>query len=131
MARGWVKALTEQPDLVQRVVIVGLVDLDLHAAEALRDAFGLTDVTIGTDLATVLKATKPDLLFDVVIPAARHDAVVVGLNHGRQVLPEKPMATAMTDARDLLRLSAETGITHANTQNRRCNSDVRCIRRLN
>ena len=130
MARGWVKALREQPDLAGRVELVGLVDLNVQAAEALRDAFGLTRVTTGSDLAAVIAATKPDMLFDVVIPAARRDVVATGLKHRCHVLSEKPMAMAMQDARELVHLSAETGNTHAIMQNRRFNPGVRRIRRL-
>jgi len=130
MARGWVKALREKPDLVGRVELVGLVDIDAKAAEALRDAFDLTGVTIGTDLAAVLAATRPDLLFDVVIPTARHDVVATGLRHGCHVLSEKPMSTSLQQAQDLVRLSRETGKTHAIMQNRRYNPGVRRIGRL-
>jgi predicted dehydrogenase len=130
MARGWVKALTEQPILMGRVDLVGLVDVYLPAAEALRDSFGLTHATVGTDLAAVLGATKPDLLFDVVIPDARQQVVSTGLAMGCHVLSEKPMATSLPDARDLIALSAETGNIHAVLQNRRYNPGVRRIRRL-
>jgi len=130
MARGWVKALREQPDLIGRVELVGLVDLDLDAAKALGDAFGLENVTTGTDLGDVLRATRPDLLFDVVIPGARKDVVTTGLLHGCHVLSEKPMALSMQDARDLVSLSTETGKIHAILQNRRFNPGVRRIRRL-
>lgn len=130
MARGWVKALREQPGLMGRVDLVGLVDVHLPAAEALRDAFDLTGIAIGTDLAAVLAATKPDLLFDVAIPAARQQVVSTGLQMGAHVLSEKPMAVSMSDARALVTLSRETGRTHAIMQNRRYNPGVRRIRRL-
>lgn len=130
MARGWVRALREQPDLAGQVVLVGLVDPDLQAAAALRDEFGLTDLATGTDLAAMLAATNADLLFDVAIPAARQAIVVTGLQHGCHVLSEKPMALSMQDAQALVRLSAETGKTHAIMQNRRYNPGVRRIRRL-
>jgi predicted dehydrogenase len=130
MARGWVKALREQPDLAGKVELVGLVDVNLAAAEALRDAFGLQGVALGTDLAAMLAATAPDLLFDVVIPAARQEVVTTGLQAGCHVLSEKPMAMSMADARVLVRLAAEAGKTHAITQNRRYNPGVRRIKRL-
>ena len=130
MARGWVKALHERPELVGKVELVGLVDVDPKAAESLRDAFGLTGIAVGTDLAAVLAATQPDVLFDVVSPAARQEVVSTGLRHQCHVLSEKPMAISMQDARDLLRLSADTGKTLAVMQNRRFNSGVRRIRRL-
>lgn len=130
MARGWVKAVRERPDLAAKVQLVGLVDVNIQAAEALRDAFGLGDIAIGTDLAAVLSATKADVLFDVVVPGARQEVVATGLRQGCHVLSEKPMALSMTDARSLVRLAAETGRTHAVMQNRRYNTGVRRIRRL-
>lgn len=130
MARGWIKALQEHPDLIGRVQLVGLVDINLAAAQGMRDAFGLTGIAVGTDLSQILAATAPDLLFDVVIPAARHDLVAIGLTHGCDVLSEKPMAVSMAEARDLVRLSAETGKIHAVMQNRRFNLGVRRLRRL-
>jgi predicted dehydrogenase len=130
MARGWVKALREQPVLAGRVELVGLVDVNLHAAETLRKDFELGDIAIGTDVAGVLAETKPDLLFDVVIPGARQEVVTTGLRHGCHVLSEKPMATSMQDAQALVRLAAEVGRIHAVTQNRRYNPGVRRIRRL-
>ena len=130
MARGWVKALREQPDRTGRVELVGLVDVNIEAALALRDAFDLTGIATGTDLEAMLSATKPDLLFDVVVPGARQDVVATGLRQGCHVLSEKPMAISMQDARNLVRLSAKTGKTHAVMQNRRYNMGVRRIRRL-
>ncbi len=130
MARGWVKALREPSDLGERVELVGLVDVHIAAAEALRDDFDLGAITLGTDLAAVISATKPDLLFDVVVPGARQEVVSTGLRHGCHVLSEKPMALSLQDAQALIRLSAETGKIHAITQNRRYNPGVRRIRRM-
>lgn len=130
MARGWVKALHEQPDLIGRVEIVGLVDVNPQAALALRDAFGLIHVVTGTDVAEVLARTKADLLFDVVVPEARLQVVSAALRHGCHVLSEKPMATSMAQARELAGLARETGRTHAVMQNRRYNAGVRRLQRL-
>ncbi|MCF3643128.1 gfo/Idh/MocA family oxidoreductase, partial [Rhizobium sp. TRM95111] len=78
MAKGWLKALAANPGLVEDVTIVGLVDLDRATAAARAAEFGLTDVVIGTDLETVLAETRPDILFDIVIPAARRSVVATG-----------------------------------------------------
>ena len=75
MAKGWLKALTTYPALVGDVTIVGLVDLDRATAEARAAEFGLTDAVIGTDLDTVLSETGADILFDIVVPAARRSVV--------------------------------------------------------
>ena len=42
--------------------------------QALADEFGLTDAEVGTDLEALLSAARPDLVFDVVVPAARAKA---------------------------------------------------------
>lgn len=129
MSRGWLKALA-QPGLAGRVEIVGFVDTDLAAAVRLRDESGLASATTGTDLAAMLDAAKPDLLFDVVVPTGRHDVVTTGLAHGCHVLSEKPMAASLTEARELVRLAAEADRIHAVVQNRRYIPGVRRIRRL-
>ena len=127
MAKGWLKALAESPELTGRVVIVGLVDLDLSAAERLRAEFGL-DAATGTDLEAMLSATEPDLLFDVVVPSARRAVVLAGLAHGCHVLTEKPMAASIEEARELVAAADKAGRVHAVVQNRRYIEGVRRIR---
>ena len=129
MAKGWLKALAETPELAGRVVVVGLVDLDLGAANRLRDEFGLSAAT-GTDLDAMLTQTKPDLLFDVVIPSARRDVVMTGLRHGCHVLTEKPMAASLAEARDLVAAAKSAGRIHAVVQNRRYVEGVRRTREM-
>jgi predicted dehydrogenase len=130
MAKGWLKAITACPDLDNRIRILGLVDLNRKAAEDLVAEFGLTDVVIGTNLDDVLTTSKPNLLFDVVPPASRHDVVLAGLKHGCHVLSEKPMAVTLESARSLIEHSTKFGLTHAIVQNRRFNPGVRRIRQF-
>lgn len=128
MAKGWLRALNEAPELKGRVTLVGLVDLDLAAADALRQEFGLDTAVTGTDLDQVLTATKPDLLFDVVIPSARQQIVMTGLRHGCDVLTEKPMAASLEEARALVAAAKSANRIHAVVQNRRFVDGVRRIR---
>ena len=128
MAKGWLRALREQPELKDRVQIVGLVDLDLSAAERLRQEFNLDTAATGTELDRMLSVTKPDLLFDVVVPQARHDVVMTGLRHGCHVLTEKPMAASLDEARSLVAAAKAAGRVHAVVQNRRFIEGVRRIR---
>lgn len=130
MAHGWMRALAMQPDLARSVTIAGLVDLDIAVARSLAEAFGLSDVEIGNDLEAVLEKTNADILFDVVIPAARQPVVAAGLKHGCHVLSEKPMAASLDEARQLVRLAEEAGRIHAVVQNRRFISGVRRMRRF-
>ncbi len=130
MSKGWLSALTEHPLLKGRVRIIGLVDLHLPTAQARAGEFGLSDITVGTDLDDVLAQTRPDLLFDVVIPSAREGVVETGLRHKCHVLSEKPMATSLAAARTLIDQAAAAGRVHAVVQNRRFVSGVRRIRQL-
>ncbi|MGV3575663.1 MAG: Gfo/Idh/MocA family protein [Devosia sp.] len=130
MSKGWLNALTEHPLLKGRVKVVGLVDLDPKVAEARAAEFSLGDVVIGTDLDAVLTQTKPDLLFDVVVPNARPALVATGLAHGCHVLTEKPMAPTLAAARTMVEQAEAAGRIHAVVQNRRYVPGVRRIRQL-
>lgn len=130
MAKGWLKALRDTPALRQGVSVVGLVDLDRAAADALAAEFGLEDAATGTDLDAMLSATRPDILFDIVVPEARRAVVAAGLAHGCHVLSEKPMAASLEEARELRDLADKAGKLHAVVQNRRYIAGVRRIRRM-
>jgi predicted dehydrogenase len=128
MSKGWLKAIAETPGLRDRITIVGLNDISDDAAGRLATEFGLNRAAIESDLPALLAGTKPDLLFDVVVPGARHDVVATALRHGCHVLSEKPMAASLEEARNLVALAAKVGKTHAVVQNRRFNEGIRRIR---
>jgi predicted dehydrogenase len=129
MARGWLQALAGS-QLANEVTITGLVDTDRAAALRLRDEAQLDGIRIETSLDAMLSAVTPDIVLDVVVPAARFAVVDAALGHGAHVLSEKPMASSLTEARELVRLADEAGRVHAVVQNRRYVSGVRRIRRL-
>ncbi len=60
---------------IDELEIVGLADLDIARAKGRAAEFGLQDAVIAADLETLLAEPNPDLLFDVVVPAARHEVV--------------------------------------------------------
>ncbi|WFU07931.1 Gfo/Idh/MocA family oxidoreductase [Rhizobium sp. CB3090] len=130
MSKGWLKAIASTPALAESIEIVGLVDLNRATAESLAREFSLENAVIGSDLAEVIAATKADLVFDVVIPAARFGIVSTALKAGCHVLSEKPMATSLAEGAALIDLATETGKVHAIIQNRRFISGVRRMRRL-
>lgn len=130
MSKGWLSALAEHRLLKGRVELVGLVDLDRATAEARAAEFGLGGAVIGTDLDAVLTQTKPDLVFDVVVPAGRPQLVKTALQHGCHVLTEKPMAPSLAEGRAMIEQARDAGRIHAVVQNRRFVSGVRRIRRL-
>jgi predicted dehydrogenase len=128
MAKGWLRAVTDHPALADDIRLVGLVDLDLATAEKLAAEFNLTDVRCGTDLAAVLAETEAELLFDIVVPPARMNVVRIGLERGCHVLSEKPMATSIAQADEMIALAEKAGRIHAIVQNRRYIPGVRRLR---
>jgi len=125
MSRAWLQAAAKIPDLR----IVALADLEPARAEGRAAEFGLNDAIIVRTVQDAIKRFRPDLLFDVVVPSARHEVVSAGLAAGCHVLSEKPMAQTLDDARDLVRRARETGRIHAVVQNRRYVAGVRRIAR--
>jgi predicted dehydrogenase len=128
MAKGWLKAIAETDALSVRIRIVGLVDLDVAAAQALAEEFHLDDAMTGADLDAILTATQPELVFDIVVPSARRDVVETALRHGCHVLSEKPMAASLDDATALVALARRAERIHAVVQNRRYIEGIRRLR---
>ncbi len=124
MSRRWLEAATR----IEGLTIVGLVDIDPSRARSRADEFGLTHSIVGSDLDAVLSSTKPQLVFDIVVPDARYDIVRTAFAHGCHVLSEKPMAASLADAQSLIRSAQETRRIHAVVQNRRYIEGIRRIR---
>ncbi|MEP9389809.1 Gfo/Idh/MocA family oxidoreductase [Mesorhizobium sp. KR9-304] len=127
MAATWVRALRE-PALKDRVVLTGLVDLDLAAAERLRSEFDISECPAGIDLDGMLSDLRPQIVFDVAVPSARLDVVKTSLGRGCHVLSEKPMATTMEDARKIRQAASRAGRLFAVCQNRRFKEGIRRVR---
>ena len=126
MSRGWLEACAR----IEGLQIVALVDLELGAAERQASTFGLSESLCTTDLDRALATTRPDVVFDVTIPAARRGVVEAALARGCHVLTEKPMATSMEDARRFVDLARAAGCVHAVVQNRRFLGGIRRMRRF-
>jgi predicted dehydrogenase len=125
MSRSWLQAAAKIPDLR----IVGLADLDTERAKARAEEFSLKDALVAGDVNALIAGSSPDLIFDVVVPSARHDVVSAGLAADCHVLSEKPMAETLPDARDLVERARAAGRIHAVVQNRRYLAGVRRIAR--
>jgi predicted dehydrogenase len=125
MSRAWLAAAAK----IDNLEIVGLADLDRARATSRAAEFGLGDAFLAADLDTLLVRTSPDLLFDVVVPAARHSIASKALAAGCHVLSEKPMAETLDEARDLVVRAGRAKRIHAVVQNRRYLESVRRIAR--
>lgn len=115
MSRKWIATALESP----AIELVGLVDLDPEAAlQRVRD-FELPESLIHDTLDTALRDAKPEVVFDVTVPAAHHEITLAALDAGCHVLGEKPMASSLEDARALVAAAERTGLRYSVMQNRR------------
>lgn len=126
MSKVWLEAARQ----TDGVAISGLIDLEVSRAEARAKEFGLDGVAIGADLDTILNRTTPEIVFDVVVPAARLDVARSAFGHGCHLLTEKPLADSEEHARAILEAARRANRRHAVVQNRRYLANVRRIRRF-
>lgn len=126
MSRTWLEAAAR----IDELEIVGLADLDLARAHAVAEQHHLPDAIRTCDLDALLATTRPDMVFDLVVPRARHEVVCAALAAGCHVLSEKPMAETLEQARDLIARAQRAGRLHVVVQNRRYLDKVRRIARV-
>ena len=126
MSKAWLDAAREVPE----IAVVGLVDLDADRARTRAREYELNGVAIGTNLDAVLDQTKPQAVFDVVVPAARREVAFSALSHHCHLLTEKPLADSPDNARAIVERARQAGRVHAVVQNRRYVANVRRIRRF-
>jgi predicted dehydrogenase len=124
ISRAWLEAIKGIAD----IKMVGFVDINEAAARSRAEQYGWTDAAIGTELAPVLDATKPDAVFDCTIPEAHVAITLEALRHGCHVLGEKPLADSMAHAREMVAAAQAAGKTYAVIQNRRYDPNIRRLR---
>jgi predicted dehydrogenase len=125
MSAAWLAAATA----IEGLQIVGLADLDRERAAERARQYQL-DAMIETRAERLLDRLKPDLVFDIVVPEARHALVLSALARGCHVLSEKPLADTMAHAKELVAAARAAGRIHAVIQNRRYLSGTRRVRRF-
>jgi len=107
--------------------IVGLVDLYEETAKAMAAKRGLQVPTF-SDLAEAIRETGANLVFDVTVPSSHKQVVTTAMTMGCNVFGEKPMAESLEDAREIVKISRETGKRYAVMQNRRYLKEIRPLR---
>ena len=115
MGRNWIQLLAESPD----VTLVGLVDLNVAAAEAALADAGLTGVVVGTSVAAVAAASGAQAVVNVTIPAAHHPVNVEAMFAGLPVLCEKPVAPTVAQGLSLAAAAEVSGQLLMISQSRR------------
>ena len=126
MSRAWLEAARQ----VDGLSIVGLVDLEIDRARARAAEFGLATAQVGVSAVEMIDRLQPDVVFDVVVPAARASVVLAALARGCHVLTEKPLAASLEDAQAIVAAAHDAGRVHAVVQNRRYLAAIRRIRRF-
>lgn len=115
MGRQWIRLLASSPD----VTLVGLVDLNVPAAEAALADAGLSDVIVGTSVSAVAAASGAQAVVNVTIPAAHHPVNVEALFAGLPVLCEKPVAPTVAQGLSLAAAAEVSGQLLMISQSRR------------
>lgn len=126
MSNRWLDAARQ----IEGLAVAGLVDLDAERAQERAREYGLAAAVIGTSVDAVLDQTKPDAVFDVVVPAARREVAFSAFAQNCHLLTEKPLADSPENARAIVEAARRAGRVHAVVQNRRYVPDVRRIRRF-
>jgi predicted dehydrogenase len=126
VSAAWLRTLTAMPE----VQIVGLVDLREESARQRAEELGLKGVRIGSDLAGMLAAARPEVVCDCTVPEAHLAVGLAALGAGCHLFAEKPMADSMENARRILAAAARSGRLHAVMQNRRYEPHILRVRAL-
>jgi predicted dehydrogenase len=126
ISAAWLDALQAMHD----VELVGLVDLDEDAARQRAEDYDLTKAVIDQDLLSVLDDTGPDIVFNCTVPGAHHEVTLAALRAGAHVLGEKPLASSLAEAREMVGVAAKADRIFAVIQNRRYLPAVRRLRRF-
>jgi predicted dehydrogenase len=110
----WARELLEHPD----TELAGWVDLDPRRVRAAAAELGAT-VPAGDSLEAMLREQAPDFVVNVTPPAAHHAVALAAFEHGAAVLSEKPLATSMAEAHEMIAAADRAGKLFMVSQNRR------------
>lgn len=89
--------------------IVAVCDKDESRVLSLAKEYGLTDYTYYDDYAKAIAEVDCDLV-DICLPNfLHHDVALLAFKHGRDVISEKPLATTVEDAQEMVDAAKEAG----------------------
>lgn len=110
----WARELVESAD----TELVAWVDLDPARVGKAAAELGVTVPASGS-LEAALREHEPEIVVNVTPPAAHHGVAIAALEHGAHVLTEKPLATSMAEARDMVAAADRAQRLLMVSQNRR------------
>ncbi len=126
MGRAWAKNIAG----CDGAELAGWVDIRPDAARQAADELGLAVGQTGDDLEAALSSVRPDFVVDVTVPEAHHGVTLTSLRAGVPVLGEKPMASTMDEAREMVAASEKAGCLYMVSQSRRYDGRLHAFRRL-
>lgn len=97
------------PTLRSHVEVVALCSRDLSKARQWCERFGIGEAF--DNFTDMLETARPDLVAVTTPDSAHTDYVVAALEHGCDVLVEKPLATSLADCERILKASESAGRT--------------------
>lgn len=95
--------------ILDKVEIVGICDKDPERIRTLAERYGFTNYTPYDDYNTAIASCDCDLV-DICMPNfLHHDVAIKALNAGRNIICEKPLATTVEDAQDMVDTAQRLG----------------------
>ncbi|MBU9721707.1 MULTISPECIES: Gfo/Idh/MocA family protein [Bacillaceae] len=125
MANTWVDYALKHSD----IDIVGLVDINEANAKAFSNEHQLK-VPIFREVKEGASATEANVVFDTTIPDAHKEIAISSFEAGCDLMAEKPMASSIEDARQLVAAAEASNRFYAVMQNRRYINQIRALRRV-
>jgi predicted dehydrogenase len=98
--RSWAELTREEVDLV------AVVDSHPAAREWATTSLGMSERSVFSTLDEALAAVDADAVLVVTPPETHHAVATAALQAGKHVLLEKPLATTLAEARDLIATAA-------------------------
>lgn len=121
----WAREVILNPD----TELVGWADLDVARARAAAKAAGLNGLATGADVAALVREVEADFVVNVTAPTAHHAVTLAALESGAAVLSEKPMATSLVEAREMIAAADRAERLFVVSQNRRYMPELETYRR--
>jgi len=90
---------------IPQTKVVGITDINLERAKTFSEKYG--NIPFFNDYEKMIEKTKPDAVVIAVPDAAHAKPVKTALAVGVHVLVEKPLATSLTDANDMIAFAKE------------------------
>jgi predicted dehydrogenase len=125
MGRAWLNIIGRSTG----VRLIGLVDLNLEAAQRAAAAAGFVDVAVATTLEDLLARVDADAVVNVTVPEAHADVSITALQHGLSVLCEKPVAHTISAALSMAAAAEVSGRLLMVSQSRRYWRYLEALRR--